>query len=66
MNENTCARCGVSIPDDQQTCWGCEHNEMKVGFILQSLGATKDEVDCAYSSLKQYEKRIRKQRRECS
>ena len=54
MNENKCICCGAVIPEGRQVCWGCEHNEVKVGSILQSYEATAQEVDDAYKSLNQY------------
>ena len=51
MSEERCIYCNEIIPEGRQVCWSCEQDIMKVGTILQSYGATAEEVSKAYNSL---------------
>lgn len=49
MSVNTCVHCGEIIPEGGMACWSCKHGIIKMGSILQSMGANVDEVEDAYS-----------------
>jgi hypothetical protein len=51
MDADRCACCDEIIPEGRQICPGCESNVTKVGAIMQSRGATKEEVKKAYEWL---------------
>ena len=51
MNVNTCASCGVVIPEGRMVCLRCEHTEIKYGMILQTNNATKEEIEKTYAQL---------------
>ena len=51
MDANRCVCCGEIIPEGRQICYRCEHYTTKVGAILQSRNATKEEVKSAYEWL---------------
>ena len=48
MNEDRCICCGEIIPEGRQVCLNCEYRVGKIGSILQSQNATKDDVIRAY------------------
>lgn len=48
MNEDRCICCGEIIPEGRQVCLNCEYRVGKIGSILQSQNATKDDVIKAY------------------
>lgn len=48
MNEDRCICCGEIIPEGRQICLNCEYRVGKIGSILQSQNATKDDVIKAY------------------
>ena len=48
MDTDRCVSCGVVVPEGRQVCWCCERNIVKIGSILQSYNATKDDVVKAY------------------
>lgn len=48
MDVDRCIICGESVPEGRQVCWGCEYHIDKIGSILQSQNATKDDVIKAY------------------
>ena len=48
MNNNRCLYCNEIIPEGIMICPSCENGQMKIGMILQSLNATKEEVKLAY------------------
>ena len=48
MDVDRCIICGEPVPEGRQVCWGCEHHIDKIGSILQSQNATKDDVIKAY------------------
>lgn len=48
MNEDRCICCGKIIPEGRQVCLNCEYRVGKIGSILQSQNATKDDVIRAY------------------
>ena len=51
MSANTCVHCGRIIPEGRLGCPICERKEMKLGAMLQSNNATKEEVKDAYEWL---------------
>ena len=48
MNNNRCIICNEIIPEGRDMCLLCENAQMKMGAILQSLNATKEETKLAY------------------
>lgn len=42
MNEDRCICCGEVVPEGRMVCWGCEHNIVKVGAILQSYSTAEE------------------------
>lgn len=48
MNDNRCVYCGDIIPEGRMVCPICEHQQIKIGRILQSNKATTEEVKMAY------------------
>lgn len=48
MDVDRCVVCGEIVPEGRQICWKCEYCIGKVGAILQSQNATKDDVIKAY------------------
>ena len=51
MDADRCVCCGEIVPEGRHICPSCEGNITKVGAILQSRGATKEEVEKAYEWL---------------
>ena len=60
MDTDRCVSCGVVIPEGRQVCWGCERNIVKIGSILQSYNATKDDVVKAYEFIEKGTKKNEK------
>ena len=48
MDVDRCVVCGEIVPEGRQICLNCEYCIGKVGAILQSQNATKDDVVKAY------------------
>ena len=48
MNEY-CVHCHSVIPEERQVCFACERGRIKLGMILQTLNATKEDVGSAYN-----------------
>lgn len=48
MDVDRCVVCGEIVPEGRQICLNCEYCIGKVGAILQSQNATKDDVIKAY------------------
>lgn len=52
MSQEYCACCGAPLSaEGTMICWSCEQGETKLGLILQSQNATKEEVKRAYEEL---------------
>ena len=52
MGQEYCACCGAPLSaEGTMICWSCEQKETKLGLILQSQNATKEEVKRAYEEL---------------
>ena len=49
MNEARCICCDTIIPEGRVICSKCEHVQIKIGTILQSTQATKEEVGKVYN-----------------
>lgn len=60
MDTDRCVSCGVVVPEGRQVCWGCERNIVKIGSILQSYNATKDDVVKAYEFIEKGTKKNEK------
>ena len=48
MDVDRCVVCGEIVPEGRQICLNCEYRVDKIGSILQSQNATKDDVIKAY------------------
>ena len=48
MDVDRCIVCGEPVPEGRQICLNCEYHVDKIGSILQSQNATKDDVIRAY------------------
>ena len=48
MDVDRCIVCGEPVPEGRQICLNCEYRVDKIGSILQSQNATKDDVIKAY------------------
>lgn len=48
MDVDRCIVCGDIVPEGRQICLNCEYRIDKIGTILQSQNATKDDVIKAY------------------
>ena len=48
MDVDRCIVCGEPVPEGRQICLNCEYRIDKIGTILQSQNATKDDVIRAY------------------
>ena len=48
MNNNRCLYCNEIIPEGKHVCSMCERARMKMGMILQNLGANEEQVEAAY------------------
>lgn len=48
MDVDRCVVCGEPVPEGRQICLNCEYRVDKIGSILQSQNATKDDVVKAY------------------
>lgn len=48
MDVDRCIVCGEPVPEGRQVCLNCEYRVGKIGSILQSQNATKDDVIKAY------------------
>ena len=48
MDVDRCVVCGEIVPEGRQICLNCEYRIDKIGTILQSQNATKDDVIRAY------------------
>ena len=48
MDVDRCIVCGEPVPEGRQICLNCEYRVVKIGSILQSQNATKDDVIRAY------------------
>lgn len=48
MDVDRCIVCGEPVPEGRQVCLNCEYCVGKIGSILQSQNATKDDVIKAY------------------
>ena len=48
MDVDRCIVCGEPVPEGRQICLNCEYRVDKIGSILQSQNATKDDVIRAY------------------
>ena len=48
MDVDRCIVCGEIVPEGRQICLNCEYRVDKIGSILQSQNATKDDVIKAY------------------
>lgn len=59
MNDQ-CIVCGNVIPEGRQVCQNCESEILKLGTILQSRHASKEEVYEAYKNLEKNQKKNRK------
>lgn len=53
MNNNRCLYCNEIIPEGRMVCPSCERKQIKLGMILQSLKATKEEVEAAYDAMEE-------------
>ena len=53
MNNNRYLYCDEIIPEGRMVCPLCNKNQIKVGSIMQSIEATKDEVDKAYGFMEE-------------
>ena len=51
MSEERCVCCGDIIPEGMMVCPQCNHQEVKIGTLLQSINATKEQVIQAYRFL---------------
>jgi hypothetical protein len=49
MNNNRCLYCNEIIPEGRMVCPTCEHTQIKIGMILQSLKPTKEDIKMAYN-----------------
>ena len=52
MNNNRCVVCDEIIPEGRMVCPICNQGFIKVGMILQSNNATKEETEQAYEFMK--------------
>ena len=48
MNEYCVCRHSV-IPEGRRVCFACEKGRIKLGMILQTLNATKEDIGSAYN-----------------
>ena len=53
MDNNRCLYCNEIIPEGRMTCPLCEKAQIKMGMILQSFQATKEEVEAAYNFMEE-------------
>ena len=51
MDAEKCVCCGEIIPEGRMVCPNCNGHITKVGSLLQSRDATKEEVEKAYGWL---------------
>lgn len=51
MDADRCLWCDEIIPEGIMVCPTCEQKEVKVGTILQTINATKEEIEDAYNRL---------------
>lgn len=51
MDVDRCICCGSPIPEGRLICPSCEQKEIQTGIALQSINATKKEVQDAYEWL---------------
>lgn len=57
MSEDRCIVCNKVIPEGRMVCPLCEDTCTRIGMILQSRDATKDEVKKTYSFIKKRRKK---------
>ena len=51
MSVGRCIYCNEMIPEEKKVCNLCGQRDIRVGTILQSQNATKEEVAEAYNDL---------------
>ena len=51
--EDRCIICNEIIPEGRMICPLCERVQIKVGTILQSFDATKEEVKATYNVMEE-------------
>ena len=49
--ENFCVMCGDIIPEGRTVCPNCENTIFKMGALLQSKNAPKEDIDGAYDTI---------------
>ena len=57
MSEDRCIICNKVISDGKMMCSLCEDACTRIGMILQSRDATKDEIKKTYNFIKKGEKK---------
>ena len=46
-----CTSCNEIIQNEEIMCSNCRHIQMKIGMILQSLNATKEQLEEIYAAM---------------